>query len=209
MRAGALPFAFHERRHRWPSQKPPRSVYGLQHRQLRLLVCREKIYQEIAPLGERGHDHDAMRREPRVFRKHAPACRPKGRRAPSPAATLEEVTECVAVLDEVMASDPLQAREQRQRLFEGGRVLLEPQLERAYVAVGRIDLGAFLTTRFAPPTADGPSPLSRDPGLPDGPAHSWSSHRCAGARLRATRIVVSCTRQQGIRRVPTSGVLIS
>jgi hypothetical protein len=63
-----------------------------------------------------------------------------------------------------MAGDPLVAREQLRRLFDGGQLLLQPQKEGSYVAEGRIDLRVLLQMRFSPassqtrgtPNANGP-----------------------------------------------------
>ncbi len=87
------------------------------------------------------------------------------------------------LLEEAMANDPLLAREQLRALFEGGRLLLEPQADRTYVAVGRIHLGALLTMRFGPLGAEmtkARAPLSWGSGSSAGPDQTWSSHGCAG-----------------------------
>jgi DNA invertase Pin-like site-specific DNA recombinase len=98
----------------------------------------------------------------------------------------EEVTACMSVLEEVMESDPLAAREQLRRLFRGGELLVHPQPTGVYEAEGNIDLRAFLKLRFgldASQTSKARAPLSRDSGLSDGPDHLWSSHCCAGSQL--------------------------
>jgi Arc/MetJ-type ribon-helix-helix transcriptional regulator len=50
--------------------------------------------------------------------------------------TPEEVTRSIDILEKVMAADPVLAREQLGRLFEGGRLMLTPQDGRTYLAKG-------------------------------------------------------------------------
>jgi DNA invertase Pin-like site-specific DNA recombinase len=91
--------------------------------------------------------------------------------------TPEEVIRCIDVLEEVMAADPVLAREHLGRLFEGGRLMLTPQDGRTYLAKGRLDLGQLLTMRFdvestAAEGNAGWATKSRN--------FSWSSDGCAG-----------------------------
>jgi hypothetical protein len=96
---------------------------------------------------------------------------------PSP----EDVTRCVAVLDEVMAGDPLIAREQLRRLFDGGQLLLQPQKEGSYVAEGRIDLRVLLQMRFSPAASQNRgTPDANGPPFTGEPFFTWSSDGCAG-----------------------------
>jgi hypothetical protein len=96
--------------------------------------------------------------------------------------TPEDVTKCIRILEDVMAADPLAGREQLGRLFEGGRLMLQPQADGGYVAEGRIDLGALLRMRFAPTTVQ-PRQTSggTEAPLAKGQDYTWSSDGCAGA----------------------------
>jgi hypothetical protein len=96
---------------------------------------------------------------------------------PSP----EDVTRCVAVLDEVMGGDPLVAREQLRRLFDGGQLLLQPQKEGSYIAEGRIDLRVLLQMRFNRTASQAPgTPDTNGPPFTGEPFFTWSSGGCAG-----------------------------
>jgi hypothetical protein len=58
-----------------------------------------------------------------------------------------EQARCIDVLEEVMAANPLLAREQLRRLFEGGRLMLTPSEGTTYTARGRLNVGQLLTMR--------------------------------------------------------------
>jgi len=48
--------------------------------------------------------------------------------------TPDELMECISVLEEVMESDALLAREQLKRLFKGGQLLVHPRPDGIYAA---------------------------------------------------------------------------
>lgn len=88
---------------------------------------------------------------------------------------------CVAVLDEAMAGDPLVAREQLRRLFDGGQLQLQPQKEGTYVAEGQIDLRVlFSRCAWVRLLANADTPGATEAPLIEGRNYLWSSGGCAG-----------------------------
>ena len=100
---------------------------------------------------------------------------------PSPDVLLERAID----LEALLAADPVRGREELKRLFENGRLLVEPQPEGHCIARGRLFPLALLSLdltaeTYRPWSFSAPGPVK----TPDTNLFKlWSSDGCAGLQL--------------------------
>ena len=124
------------------------------------------------------HDHEAQAKQERAAIDGLVRQASKPVDLPSPDVLLERALD----LEALLAADPVRGREELKRLFDNGRLLVEPQPEGHYIARGRLFPLALLSLDL---TAERYKPRSfAAPGLvktPDSNSFElWSSDGCAG-----------------------------
>jgi len=124
------------------------------------------------------HDHEAQAKQEQAAIDALLRQASKPVDLPSPDVLLERALD----LEALLATDPTRGREELKRLFEKGRLLVEPQPEGHYIARGRLFPLALLSLDLTPDTYkprsfSAPGPVKK---LDTNSFELWSSHGCAG-----------------------------